>query len=52
MELTTNLVDAIISGKATDIETSFNAVMADKIGNAMNDRKLELAQTMFTNTEE
>ena len=48
-DLTRNLIDAIISGKATDIETTFQATMADKISSAMEDRKVEVAQGMFTN---
>ena len=46
--LTRNLIDAIISGKATDIETSFQATMAEKIASNMADKKVEVAQSMFT----
>jgi hypothetical protein len=51
-EFTSNLVDAIISGKATDIENSFQTVMADKISSAIDDRKMEVAQTMFKDTDD
>lgn len=46
-DLTRNLIDAIISGKATDIETTFKTVMADKISSHMEDKKIEVAQGMF-----
>ena len=46
-DLTRNLIDAIISGKATDIETTFQATMADKISDAMEERKVSVAQGMF-----
>lgn len=46
-DLTKNLIDAIISGKATDIETTFQATMADKISDAMEERKVSVAQGMF-----
>jgi hypothetical protein len=51
-EFTSNLVDAIIDGSATGIESSFQAVMADKIASAIEDRKIEVAQTMFKNTDD
>lgn len=47
-DLTRNLIDAIISGKATDIETTFQASMAEKISSAMEDKKVTVAQSMFT----
>ena len=46
-DLTRNLIDAIISGKATDIETTFKATMAEKIASNMADKKIEVAQGMF-----
>ena len=51
-EFTSNLVDAIISGKATDIDNTFQAVMSDKIASALDDRKLEVAQSMFKDTDD
>lgn len=50
-DLTRNLIDAIISGKATDIEITFQASMAEKISSAMEDKKIEVAQGMFTKEE-
>ena len=47
-DFTLNLVDAIISGRATDIETAFQEAITDKISIAMDTRRTEIAQSMFT----
>lgn len=47
MNSVTNLVDAIISGKASAIETTFQAAIAEKINTTMADKKEELSQSMF-----
>jgi len=47
-DFTINLVDAIISGRATDIETAFQEAITDKISIAMDTRRTEIAQSMFT----
>ena len=47
-DYTLNLVDAIISGRATDIETAFQEAITDKISIAMDTRRTEIAQSMFT----
>ena len=47
-DYTLNLVDAIISGRATDIETAFQEAITNKISIAMDDRRTEIAQSMFT----
>jgi hypothetical protein len=46
-DFTINLVDAIISGRATDIETAFQEAITDKISIAMESRRTEIAQSMF-----
>ena len=46
-DYTLNLVDAIMSGKATDIETAFQEAISDKISIAMETKRTELAQGMF-----
>jgi len=51
-ENTLNLVSAIINKDATDIETSFNAAMAEKIATRLDDMRADVAQTMFAETEE
>ena len=51
-DFTLNLVDAIISGKATDIETAFQEAITDKISVAMESKKLEVAQGMFKESVE
>ena len=47
-DYTLNLVDAIISGRATDIETAFQEAITDKISIAMETKRTEIAQSMFT----
>jgi hypothetical protein len=51
-ENTLNLVSAIINKDATDIETSFNAAMAEKIATRLDDMRANVAQSMFAETEE
>ena len=51
-DYTLNLVDAIISGRATDIETAFQEAITDKISIAMETRKTEIAQSMFKESAE
>jgi len=50
-ENTLNLVSAIINKDATDIETSFNAAMAEKIATRLDDMHTAVAQSMFVNQE-
>jgi hypothetical protein len=51
-DFTINLVDAIISGRATDIETAFQEAITDKISIAMETRRTEIAQSMFKESAE
>ena len=51
-ENTLNLVSAIINKDATDIETYFNAAMAEKISDRLEDMRSDVAQTMFAEPEE
>jgi len=46
-DFTLNLVDAIISGRATDIESAFQEAIKDKISIAMEDKRNYMAQSMF-----
>jgi hypothetical protein len=46
-DFTLNLVDAIISGRATDIESAFQAAITDKISVRMESKKGEVAHNMF-----
>lgn len=41
------LVDALVSGDSLSIESSFDDVMSQKISVALDNRKMELAQSMF-----
>lgn len=55
---TRDLIDAIATGDAVGIESSFNAAMAEKISVQLDVKRQEVAQNMFkaaaetTNTEE
>lgn len=51
-ENTLNLVSAIINKDATEIESSFNAAMAEKISSRLDDMHTAVAQSMFAETEE
>lgn len=49
---TQDLVNAIIVGDAVEIETAFNATMAEKISSRLDDYRQEVAQNMFKVQEE
>ena len=44
---TKDLINAIATGDAVDIENSFNAAMAEKISAAIEDKRMEVAQSLF-----
>lgn len=45
---TRELVDALIAGDSVAIENSFNAAMSEKISTALDNYRVQVAQTMFT----
>lgn len=47
IDKTRDLVDAISTGDAVGIESSFNAVMAEKIAVKLDAMRSEVAQNMF-----
>jgi hypothetical protein len=49
---TRNLIDAISTGDATGVESSFNAAMAEKIAVQLDVKRQEVAQNMFKATTE
>lgn len=49
---TRDLVNAIAAGDAIEIENAFNATMADKISSALDDKRIEVAQNLFSSVEE
>jgi hypothetical protein len=49
---TKDLINAIIAGDAIQIETSFNATMAEKISAQMDDMRAEVSASMFKVPEE
>ena len=52
METTKDLINAIAAGDAIQIENTFNAAMAEKIAGALDDRRIEVAQSLFATQEE
>lgn len=47
IDKTRDLIDAISTGDAVGIESSFNAVMAEKIAVKLDDLRTQVAQNMF-----
>jgi len=48
---TLNLVSAIINKDATEIESSFNDAMSEKIATRLDDMRTNIAQSMFKQPE-
>ena len=48
---TRNLIDAIASGSALNIESAFEDTMAEKVSVQIEAKRLQIAQTMFTTEE-
>lgn len=46
-----NLVDAMIAKDASNMETSFQAAMAEKISARLDDMRQDIAQNMFKTPE-
>lgn len=47
-----NIVDAILSGDQESFAQAFNAALADKVNDALEIKKIELASTLITPQEE
>jgi hypothetical protein len=47
-----NMIDSIIDGDANKAREDFDDAIAAKLSDAMASRKLELAQSVYTKTEE
>ena len=52
MSTTRDLIDALVAGDSTAIETTFDDVMTQKVSVALDDAKEYIAQTMFNPPEE
>ena len=48
---TRNLIDALASGSALDIQSAFEDTMAEKVSVQIEAKRLQIAQTMFTTEE-
>jgi hypothetical protein len=49
---TRDLIDAITSGDATGVESSFNTIMAAKVSDKIDSMRNDVAQNMFTSPAE
>lgn len=49
---TRELVDALIAGDSVAIENTFNTAMSEKISAALDNYKVQVAQTMFADQEQ
>jgi hypothetical protein len=49
---TRQLVDAMVAGKAVDMENAFNACVAERVAGKLTQMKADLAAGMFQNAEE
>jgi hypothetical protein len=45
---TQDLIDAIEAGKTRNMESTFEAIMKEKMENAIDLRRMEISQSMFT----
>lgn len=52
MMSTRDLVDALISGDSLAIENTFNDVMSAKVSSALDDYRIQVAQSMFAEPQE
>lgn len=48
---TRDLINAIAAGDAIEIENAFNSTMAEKISSRIEDKRIEVAQTLFAAEE-
>lgn len=51
MTTTLSLIDAISTGDAVATENAFNAAMAEKISAKLDDMRIDVAKSMFTQPE-
>ena len=49
---TRDLVDALIAGDTMAIEDTFNAAVSEKMSTALDDYRVQVAQTMFNTPQE
>ena len=48
---TRDLVNAIIAGQAAEIETALNSTLMNKIADRLDDKRIEVASTMFNTSD-
>jgi hypothetical protein len=49
---TRDLIDALVAGDSIAIENNFSAVMSDKVSDALDTYKVQVAHNMFATQEE
>lgn len=49
---TRDLIDALVAGDSIAIENNFNAVMTDKVSDALDDYRIQVAHNMFVPKED
>lgn len=49
---TRDLVNAIIAGQAAEIETALNSTLMNKIADRLDDKRIEVASSMFKNNQD
>jgi hypothetical protein len=49
---TRDLIDALVAGDSIAIENNFSAVMTDKVSDALETYKVQVAHNMFATPEE
>lgn len=48
---TRDLIDAMAAGKTVDMESAFNAQVAERVAAKIEQMKLDMSQTLFQNKE-
>jgi len=48
---TIDLIDAMAAGKTVDMESAFNAQVAERVAAKIEQMKLDMSQTLFQNKE-
>ena len=52
MSKTLELINAIATGDAIATETAFNSAMAEKLSSMIDDKRIEVAKSMFAQPEQ
>lgn len=50
-EILSSLIDKIITGDNTGAQDNFSAIMSSRLNDALNDKKVELAQAVYSSQQ-